>query len=107
MRRLTAREFRGHVEERLPALQPLFEQASVQTGVDWRLLAALAYQESQWNPRAESPNGARGIMMLMPETAASIGVTRPLRCAREHPRRGTLFPEGAGPDPGAHSGARP
>ena len=68
MRRLTAREFRGHVELRLPELQPLFEQASVQTGVDWRLLAALAYQESQWNPRAESPNGARGIMMLMPET---------------------------------------
>jgi membrane-bound lytic murein transglycosylase F len=82
MRRLTAREFRSHLEERLPALQPLFEQASVQTGVDWRLLAALAYQESQWNPRAESPDGARGIMMLMPETAASIGV-RNLFDARE------------------------
>jgi membrane-bound lytic murein transglycosylase F len=77
MRRLTAREFRQHVEQRLPELQPLFEQASVQTGVDWRLLAALAYQESQWNPRAESPNGARGIMMLMPETAASLGVRDP------------------------------
>ncbi|MCU0758614.1 MAG: membrane-bound lytic murein transglycosylase MltF [Steroidobacteraceae bacterium] len=75
MRRLTAREFRQHVEQRLPALQPLFEQASVQTGVDWRLLAALAYQESQWNPRAESPNGARGIMMLMPETATTVGVS--------------------------------
>jgi membrane-bound lytic murein transglycosylase F len=75
MRRLTAREFRGHVEQRLPGLQPLFEQASVQTGVDWRLLAALAYQESQWDARAESPNGARGIMMLMPETAATVGVT--------------------------------
>jgi membrane-bound lytic murein transglycosylase F len=74
MRRLTAREFRINVERRLPELQPLFEQASVQTGIDWRLLAALAYQESQWNARAESPNGARGIMMLMPETAASIGV---------------------------------
>ena len=50
------------------------QQASVQSGVDWRLLAALAYQESQWNPRALSPNGARGIMMLMPETAATVGV---------------------------------
>jgi membrane-bound lytic murein transglycosylase F len=75
MRLLTAREFRQHVEQRLPALQALFEQASVQTGVDWRLLAALAYQESQWNPRAESQNGARGIMMLMPETAATVGVS--------------------------------
>ncbi len=77
MRRLTAREFRTNVEQRLPELQPLFEQASVQTGVDWRMLAALAYQESQWNPRAESPNGARGIMMLMPETAIEIGVRDP------------------------------
>jgi len=82
MRRLTAREFRSHVEQRLPELQPLFEQASVQTSVDWRLLAALAYQESQWNARAESPNGARGIMMLMPETATSVGV-RDLFDARE------------------------
>lgn len=77
MRRVTAREFRSHLEERLPGLQPLFEQASVQSGVDWRLLAALAYQESQWNPRALSPNGARGIMMLMPETAAAVGVRDP------------------------------
>ena len=75
MRRLTAREFRQHLEQRLPDLQPLFEQASVQTGVDWRLLAALAYQESQWNPRAVSQNGASGIMMLMPETATTVGVT--------------------------------
>ncbi|MCP5359184.1 MAG: membrane-bound lytic murein transglycosylase MltF [Steroidobacteraceae bacterium] len=77
MRRLTAREFRTHVEQRLPELQPLFEQASVQTGVDWRLLAALAYQESQWNTRAQSPNGAQGIMMLMPETAPTVGVQDP------------------------------
>ena len=78
MRAVTAREFRTLHEERLPPLQPFFEQASVQTGVDWRLLAALAYQESQWNPRAESPNGAQGIMMLMPQTAKSLGVKNPL-----------------------------
>ncbi len=82
MRRLTAREFRSNLEQRLPPLQPYFEQASVQTGVDWRILAALAYQESQWDARAESPNGARGIMMLMPETAAEVGV-RDLFDARE------------------------
>ena len=78
IRSVTAREFRTLHEERLPPLQPFFEQASVQTGVDWRLLAALAYQESQWNPRAESPNGAQGIMMLMPQTARSLGVKNPL-----------------------------
>jgi membrane-bound lytic murein transglycosylase F len=73
-RTVTAREFGKLIDTRLPALQPFFEQASVQTGVDWRFIAALAYQESQWNPRAQSPNGARGIMMLMPETARSLGV---------------------------------
>ncbi len=74
LRSVTAREFRALVEQRLPALQPFFEQASVQTGVDWRLLAALAYQESQWNANARSPNGAVGIMMLMPQTAKALGV---------------------------------
>jgi membrane-bound lytic murein transglycosylase F len=74
LRNVTAREFGQLIETRLPALQPFFEQASVQTGVDWRFLAALGYQESQWNPRAESPNGAQGIMMLMPTTARSLGV---------------------------------
>ncbi len=74
LRSVTAREFRTLVEQRLPQLQPFFEQASVQTGVDWRLLAALAYQESQWNANARSPNGAVGIMMLMPQTAKSLGV---------------------------------
>ena len=74
LRTITAREFGELIGTRLPALQPFFEQASVQTGVDWRFLAALAYQESQWNPRARSPNGALGIMMLMPTTARSLGV---------------------------------
>lgn len=77
LRTVTAREFRNLVDERLPPLQPFFEQASVQTGVDWRFLAALAYQESQWNARALSPNGAMGVMMLMPQTARSLGVRDP------------------------------
>lgn len=71
------RELPGHIEARLPSLQPLFEQASLETGLDWRLLAALGYQESQWDPRAESPNGAQGVMMLMADTAASLGVSDP------------------------------
>lgn len=90
LRTVTAREFRKLTEERLPALQPLFEQASVQTGVDWRLLAALAYQESQWNARARSPNGALGIMMLMPQTAKSLGVRDPFD-ARENILAGARY----------------
>jgi membrane-bound lytic murein transglycosylase F len=74
IRPTATRELPVHIVERLPRLQPLFEQASIDTGLDWRLIAAVAYQESQWDPRAESPNGAQGVMMLMSATAASLGV---------------------------------
>src|SRR5690606_33379651 len=43
-------------------------------GLDWRLLAAIGYQESKWTPTAESPDGAIGVMMLTGETAAELGV---------------------------------
>lgn len=41
---------------------------------DWRLLASMIYQESQFNPESESWAGAKGIMQLMPETAERYGV---------------------------------
>ena len=47
-----SREFQAHLTERLPRYQTLFQAASVQTGIDWRLLAAIGYQESKWNPIA-------------------------------------------------------
>jgi membrane-bound lytic murein transglycosylase F len=59
----------------LPALRPHFEEASRETGVDWRLLAALGYVESKWQTLAASADGAQGVMMLTSETAASLGVT--------------------------------
>jgi membrane-bound lytic murein transglycosylase F len=71
------REFGAQVRERLPALQKHFEHASVRTGIDWRLLAALAYQESRWDERAVSAQGARGILMLMPEVLSASGVRDP------------------------------
>ncbi len=60
--------------ERLPALKGFFLQAERQTGIDWRLLAALAYQESQWDTHARSFTSVRGIMMLTEQTADHLGV---------------------------------
>jgi membrane-bound lytic murein transglycosylase F len=73
-----ANDFRRHVKTRLPALRPHFERAAAETGIDWKLLAALGYQESRWLPNAVSPAGAQGVMMLMPETAAKMKVKNPL-----------------------------
>ena len=58
----------------LPRFTELFRQAQLATGLDWRLLAALAYQESKWDPQARSPTGVRGIMMLTADTADTLGV---------------------------------
>ncbi|KPH95511.1 murein transglycosylase [Pseudoalteromonas porphyrae] len=64
------------IKETLPKYQPWFEQYA--GSLDWRLLAALSYQESMWNPRARSPTGVRGIMMLTRNTAKQVGVTNRL-----------------------------
>jgi membrane-bound lytic murein transglycosylase F len=64
----------GHVRYRLPRYQQMFEQAGELNNIDWQLLAAVAYQESHWNPRAISPTGVKGIMMLTKVTAKDLGV---------------------------------
>ena len=48
------------------------------TGIDWRLLAAIGYQESQWDAFATSSTGVRGLMMLTGDTADRMGVTNRL-----------------------------
>ena len=58
-------------------LEPLFEQASRETGIDIRVLKAIAKQESDFNPRVRSKAGAMGVMQLMPGTAKEVGVTNP------------------------------
>ena len=68
--------FISQVRERLPRYHSLFEEAAERYGLDWRLLAATAYQESHWNPRAVSPTGVRGIMMLTKATAEYLGVLK-------------------------------
>lgn len=61
------------VETTLPRYREMFERHA--GSLDWRLLAAISYQESHWNPRALSPTGVRGMMMLTLPTAKAMGVT--------------------------------
>ncbi|MGM0451270.1 MAG: membrane-bound lytic murein transglycosylase MltF [Pseudomonadota bacterium] len=69
-----ARTFTTHLENRLPRYRDTFLAASQAHDLDWRLLAAIGYQESHWEPRAVSPTGVRGLMMLTQDTAAYLGV---------------------------------
>ncbi|HAF45347.1 MAG TPA: membrane-bound lytic murein transglycosylase MltF [Gallionellaceae bacterium] len=59
---------------RLPRYRRWFEEAADLTGIEWQLLAALAYQESHWDPNATSYTNVRGMMMLTEETADRMGV---------------------------------
>ena len=69
------RKFLKRIERRLPKFRSMFEAAAEETGLHWTLLAAQSYQESHWDPRARSPTGVRGIMMLTLTTAREMGVT--------------------------------
>ncbi|MEO0996194.1 MAG: membrane-bound lytic murein transglycosylase MltF [Pseudomonadota bacterium] len=76
------RAFIRHFDSRLPRYESWFREAAEQNGLDWRLLAAIGYQESHWRPGAVSPTGVRGIMMLTAATADVLGVED-----REDPRQ--------------------
>ena len=52
----------------------LIKEAAARYQVDPRLVAAVAQTESGGNQEAVSPAGAVGVMQLMPETAAGLGV---------------------------------
>jgi membrane-bound lytic murein transglycosylase MltF len=88
-RRLAA-DFHMHIETRLPHLRHSFESAGRETGLNWRMLAALGYQESRWRPAAVSPRGAQGVMMLMPLTATKMGV-KDVFSADENIRAGARY----------------
>jgi membrane-bound lytic murein transglycosylase F len=67
--------FISAINNKLPDYQHLFEKyADTVETVDWKLLAAIAWQESHWDPLATSPTGVRGIMMLTKPTAATMGI---------------------------------
>lgn len=53
--------------------RPIFSKYADEEGLDWKLIAAVAFQESGFDPYAESAAGARGLMQVLPSTAAELG----------------------------------
>jgi membrane-bound lytic murein transglycosylase F len=72
-----AQGFMLHLQSRLPLYKKWFEEAAKQSSQDWRLLAAIGYQESKWNPRASSGAGAVGLMQLTSVSATAVKVANP------------------------------
>lgn len=66
--------FARRMEDRLPKWKPQLQEAATNVQLDWLLLAALSYQESHWNPKAKSPTGVRGFMMLTRSTAKEMNI---------------------------------
>ncbi len=66
----------GEVKGAVSPYDAIFQKLAPRYGFDWRLTAAQAYQESHFNPRARSPEGAVGLLQILPRTARSLGFTR-------------------------------
>jgi membrane-bound lytic murein transglycosylase F len=68
-------QFTDNLQRTLPKYRDMIEQVAEDFDIDWRLLAAVSYAESEWKPGAVSPTGVRGMMMLTSATAKELGVT--------------------------------
>lgn len=68
------RAYQRRLADRFPKYAPLFAAAAEKYDLPASVLAAQAYQESHWDPKATSPTGVRGIMMLTRSTAEAMGV---------------------------------
>ena len=71
-------KFKDLLSMRYPEFDIMFKEAAEETNIEKNLLAAISFQESQWDPRAKSSMGVRGMMMVTLETAALVGVEKRL-----------------------------
>nr|WP_255775443.1 transporter substrate-binding domain-containing protein [Microbulbifer sediminum] len=75
-----AKRTRTRIAERLRSTDelspydPLVREYASRSDRDWRMIVAQMYQESQFDPQARSFAGARGLMQVLPRTAAQMGV---------------------------------
>lgn len=66
--------YHERIKTLLPTYIKVFKAAGIKYKIDWRFIAAQAYQESHWDKNAKSPTGVRGMMMLTLGTAKQMGI---------------------------------
>ena len=71
---LVSSDYSSLTGDKLSPYDKQLKDASEMLGWDWRLLASVAYQESNFNPSVKSWAGAVGLMQVMPETAKFFGI---------------------------------
>ncbi len=72
------KRFHQRLESRLPRYKNMIKQAAREHGFDWKLIAAVIYQESHLDPNARSYTGVRGLMQVTQRTAKEMGITNRL-----------------------------
>lgn len=68
------KKFHKRLETRLPKYKDLIQEEAEKHGLDWRMIVAVVYQESHFNPRAKSYTGVRGLMQVTLDTAREMGI---------------------------------
>ncbi len=105
--KMDAAAFITRTKNVLPRFRHMFDEAATLTGIDWRLLAALSYQESQWDPLATSYTNVRGMMMLTEDTADQMKVGNRLNPRESITCRREISAAAQGTTAQAHSRTRP
>lgn len=72
------KKFHQRLQTRLPRYESVIKYYARKYGFDWRLIAAVVYQESHFNPRAESFTGVKGLMQVTLSTAQEVGISNRL-----------------------------
>ena len=71
---LDLKKYHKRLDTRLPKYEKIIKKAAEKYGLDWRLIAAVIYQESHFDPGARSFTGVEGIMQLTRNTAREVGI---------------------------------
>ena len=72
------KKFHKRIKTRLPKFKKTIMEESSKYGLDWKLIAAVVYQESHFNPKARSFTNVRGLMQVTTRTAEEMGIANRL-----------------------------